>query len=159
VVPQADAGPVTPPERASADPGTVDVSRGTGARSLGVLIPLVLLVLTAGACYLAWLERSPVTFGVAALLTVVTFAAVSRPSGGSSRATIEGGVLDLRTHDSHHRFDLASPRTELEVLGSPRDRRWKVLVHRTGLSPYIIDGATVDPVRFTEALETLRADA
>jgi hypothetical protein len=165
--PDTDAPPVEVPAPAQEDAvaaepvsgpaaritgNVVDVGRGAGT-STGAFLPLVL---TIAACYLAWLERTPLTFAVAVAMSVLTYLLSSRSSSGSSQAIVTDGVLDLRAGDSHHRFDLTNPRTNIEVQGSPRDRRWKVRVHRTGLSPYVIDAGKVDPTRFMQALREAR---
>ena len=55
-------------------------------------------------------------------------------------------------------FEIGSPHTRLESVGTPGRRGWRLLVHRRGLAPFPITGAMVDPETLLEALRYYRPD-
>lgn len=115
-----------------------------------LLLVMPLLTLAAGA--LAWSERSTLTVGVTAALAVATYVLFGAQRNANVAVTIEQGVLRVRGRETNHQFDLARPGLRVEVDGSPGDRRWQVRIHRTGLSPFVIDTSMVDPVAFEKEL-------
>jgi hypothetical protein len=70
----------------------------------------------------------------------------------------ESGALHLTIGENRHEFDLTSPSTQLEQVGTPDKRGWKVLVLRRNMSPVTIDSSVVDPHSFTEAVRQWRPD-
>jgi hypothetical protein len=97
------------------------------------------------------------TVGLVFTVAAVALAALAwraRPS--TSHVRIDRGVVDIVARDRHHRFDLANPGTELELVGTPGERDWKVLFLRRGLDPVAVDGRMVDSEEFTETLRTWR---
>jgi len=95
-----------------------------------------------------------------ALLAVLLVYVGARARTPSTRVSIDAaGVVDIRTADSHHSFDLQQPATEVEVVGEPGSRGWEVRFVRRSLPPVVITAKTVDPEAFTRALRTWRPTA
>lgn len=118
---------------------------------------LVGLAVTAVLAWLALQEPTTTRIALAAVAVVVTFVLWSRYSSAApATVVVKNGELDIRTRDSHHRFDLASGRTAYDVEGSPGSRGWKVLIHRTGMPAYVVNASMVDPQEFTEVLDSYR---
>ena len=100
------------------------------------------------------------TRALVALIVTVMFIVLL----GSTRSTVPdvyllGSVLHVDRKNSRHLFDLGNPRVQLEVVGDPEDRDWKVLFLRRGLPPYVVDARMVDPRAFTDAVREWRPDA
>ena len=53
-------------------------------------------------------------------------------------------------------FDLASTYTSIEVVGQPGSKKWKVLFHRRGMSPVVVDSTMVDAHDFMRVLRFFR---
>ena len=121
------------------------------------LFVLLGLAATGFAGYLAYQDPSFVTIGIAATLAAVT-AVVWAIRAGSAVAhlTVTGGQLEVMRAGSRHRFDLASHYTPLEIVSEPGHRDWKVLFHRRGIAPYVIDASMVDPAEFMWVLNHYR---
>jgi hypothetical protein len=68
------------------------------------------------------------------------------------------GVLKVVIGDFASTFDLTSPSTNLEQIGTPGSRGWKIQVLRRSMSPVEIDDKSVDPRTFVEALRQWRPD-
>ena len=68
------------------------------------------------------------------------------------------GVLKVVIGDFSSTFDLTSPSTQLEQVGTPGQRGWKVQILRRSMAPVEIDGKSVDPRTFVEALRQWRPD-
>jgi hypothetical protein len=150
-------GPADPVDPVSPATGRADLGRGT-AYSASMLLVLAAPLATIGAGYLAWLEPRPFTIGITGGLAVLSAILVSAVRREATRVVVEDGILDIRTAESHHAFDLRRPDLRIEVHGRPRDRRWRTLVHRTGLDPYVIDASMVDPAAFVRVLREHRPD-
>jgi hypothetical protein len=139
-------------------PDTIELSpqRGT-QRFLGFLL-LFAFMSTVLLGWLAWDVRTTQYIAFAAtagVLTLILWGAYS--TAEPARIICERGLLDIRTSDSHHRFDLASPYTRLEVHGTPGRRGWKVHILRKSMPPYVINDAMVDPHEFTRILDRYEA--
>ncbi len=104
----------------------------------------------AASGYLAWqawqvrTEERLGLAGIALLSTAVVWAVWA----GSSppRLSVRGGQLEIRRSGGRQVFDLANRYTDIELLGTPGRRGWRVLIHRRGMSPVEIDSSMVDPV-------------
>ena len=70
----------------------------------------------------------------------------------------ETGMLRLVYGENHHTFDLTSPATTIEQVGTPGQRGWQMRILRRNMSPVVVDSKTVDPRTFTEAVRQWRPD-
>ena len=97
----------------------------------------------------------------AATLTVVAVLSALfayRRIGNSSAVRLdEAGVLTIEMQDKHV-FDLASPSTQVEMVGQPGQPDWRINLLRRSMSPVTITSRAVDPHAFTEALRQWRPD-
>lgn len=115
---------------------------------------------TAVASYVAYDGPSAVSIASAAtmaLLTAVLWSATA--SSAVATLTVRDGRLDIMRAGSRHSFDLAGHYTPIDVVGEPGSRDWKVLFHRRGMSPYVVDASMVDPVEFTRVVRGFRPEA
>lgn len=96
--------------------------------------------------------------GIAAVLLVVLLALVAvRARRTSAQVTIDDhGVVDIRSGDSHHRFDVYDASTELEIVGVPGQRGWEVRFKRRSLPPVVVTASMVDPEAFSRELRRWR---
>jgi len=137
------------------DPSVYSVEfkpRAGGRRVLGLLL-LVAMAATAYAGWLAYEERTTVSYGIAgtvAVLAIVFWAAWA--STTVSHLHVHGGVLEAQRAGRTERFDLTSHYTIVRVQGSPRSSRWKVLIERPANTPFVIDRTMVDPKAFMRVL-------
>ena len=137
------------------DPSVYSVEfkpRAGGRRVLGLLL-LVAMAATAYAGWLAYEERTTVSYGIAgtvAVLAIVFWAAWA--STTVSHLHVHGGVLEAQRAGRTERFDLTSHYTIVRVQGSPRSSRWKVLIERPANTPFVIDRTMVDPKAFMKVL-------
>jgi hypothetical protein len=138
--------------------GVVEFKRRGASQSMTAMLQLVLLALALGAVYLAYQEPTTVTVGLAAALSVALLVLAFRSSSAPAQLKIENGTLDIVASQSHYRFDLGNPKVRLEMPDPPESRKWKVLVHRTGMAPYVIDSSMVAPAEFTKALRRYRPE-
>ncbi|CAN5327527.1 hypothetical protein BH09ACT12_BH09ACT12_31320 [soil metagenome] len=71
---------------------------------------------------------------------------------------VANGVVQVEKGEAVLRFDLKSPATRLEVLGSPGETDWRVRFYRRGLDPCDVDSTMVDPERFLAQLREYRPE-
>lgn len=138
--------------------GVVEFKQRRASRSISIIVQPVLLALALGVLGLAYQERAATTVVPAVALSLTFLVLALRSSGPPARLRIEDGTLDVVAAGSHYRFDLSNPGFRLEMPHPPESRRWKVLVHRTGLAPYAIDASMVAPGEFTQALRRYRPE-
>ncbi len=137
----------------------VDFSPRRGTRRVTGVLLLVTLVATAGAGWVAYDEPTTLTIGLACTLLSVTLAISGARAGASTmELSTRGGQLEVRRGSRREIFDLTSRYTQIEVVGAPGRRGWKVLLGRFGRDPLVIDSSVVDPRTFTEALQRYRRD-
>jgi hypothetical protein len=126
--------------------------RGLARRFVG----LVTLLGLGASAYLGWLayqDRTTVSYGIAG--TAVVFTLVLWAAWASSPAAhlhVHGGMLEVSRGGRTDRFDLSSHYTLIRVEGGPRSSRWRVLIERPQDTPYVIDRSMVDPRSFLEVL-------
>jgi hypothetical protein len=70
--------------------------------------------------------------------------------------TISNGTLEVAQGPNSERFDLTSPRTEIELGGDPRARAWTAEVVRPNGSRLVIRSNQVRPQQFTELVNRYR---
>ncbi len=91
------------------------------------------------------------------LLTVLLVAVAARARRTAAQVTIDDhGVVDIRSGDSHHRFDVYDPHTDLEMIGVPGQRGWEVRFKRRALPPVVVTSAMVDAEAFSRELRRWR---
>jgi uncharacterized iron-regulated membrane protein len=138
--------------------GVVEFKRRGASQSTSAFLQMVLLALALGALYLAYQEATAINVVSAAALSVAFLVLAFRSSSPPAKLKIEDGILDIVTSQSHYRFDLSNPKFRLEMPHPPESRKWRVLVHRTGLAPYAIDASMVAPAEFTTVLRRYRPE-
>ena len=96
--------------------------------------------------------------GVAAVLLTVLLAFVAlRARRTASHVTIDDhGVVDIRSGETHHRFDVYDASTDLEMVGVPGQRGWEVRFKRRSLPPVVVTASMVDPEAFSRELRRWR---
>lgn len=162
----AVTGPVTQPPiiaapASSAGPDDEPVveelaPRARGRRVAGVLA-LLSLAGTAVTAYRAWPHPTTPELVMAGSLALLTVAfAMLRSGAPVTRVTVRAGRLDIVQGESRYCFDLTDEQTQIDEVGKPGERRWRVLFHRRSLAPYVVDAAMVDPVEFTRILRRHR---
>lgn len=147
------------PERTVTLPHTIFFKpRATTQRVLGLLL-LPFLAATVIAAVWAWHDRTYLSYGITAVLAVVSGVIwATRASASSVRMTMHGSELEIMRGGSRAVFDLAAPHTGIEMPAEPGDRRWKVLILRRSMRPYVIDSSMVDPAAFTRVLRYYRPE-
>ncbi|MDN5901328.1 MAG: hypothetical protein L0H74_14860, partial [Brachybacterium sp.] len=147
-----------------AAPSTVSPQRIEFARRGGTqrLLAGLLLASFGGLCltgWTAWQERTTSSLAIAAILGVLTLVMWSaRSSASPPTLVVDRGQLDITGRDTHHRFDLTSDYTPIEVVGTPGRRDWKVLITRRSMPPFVIDRSMVDPHEFMEVFDRCRPE-
>jgi hypothetical protein len=147
------------PEHHPAVPLRVDFAPRVGVRRALTVVAIGNAAVTAYAGWLAWQEPTTNAIGIAVTLGVLTLVlwgllAASAPT----RVSVERGILEVRTSEATQIFDIGNPRQEIEVVGDPRRRGWKVLILRQGGVALTLDRRMVDPVSFTDVLHVYRPD-
>ncbi len=66
------------------------------------------------------------------------------------------GVVDIRSGETHHRFDVYDASTDLEMVGVPGQRGWEVRFKRRALPPVVVTAAMVDAEAFSRELRRWR---
>lgn len=130
-----------------------------GVRTTITVVFLVVAALTLGAGYLAYEDRTIVSYGVlilCAVLALVVWAV--RASLGVTEMAVIHGQLEMIRNGRFEVIDLASPYTPVLVEGTPGKRGWKVLIERHDQPLLVIDKSMVDPQRFTTVLLRVRPD-
>jgi len=145
------------PTSPKSPPGVVQFSPRRSTRQLLGMLLLLCLAGAVGTGFLAWDTRGTTEIAIAgtlALTTLILWSAFS--TAAPARLSIDRGVLDVTARESRHRFDLASPYTEVTVNGRPGKRGWQVLIHRRSMKPFVIDSSMVDPAEFQAVLDHYR---
>lgn len=151
-----DADLAAQPSRVETPLGTVDFGRRGPSPMLNGLLQLVLLALALTGCYLAYQNPTRINLGVAGALSLLLLIVAFRSPAGPTRLRITDGILDIHAGQSRYKFDLANPRVQLEMPYPPTSRRWRILIHRTGMAPFVVDASMADPQQFTEVMRQFR---
>lgn len=154
----AQAAPVTAPAGPAVDLG-VDLSAATGDRRVVGFLLFAAAVVTVIEAAVAYADPGAVTLGLTGVLVLVTLG-TWRVWSRRTAATVvlTGSRLEIDRDGGRHVFDLADLRSPVDVVGVPGDRAWRVLFHRRGLSPYVLDATMVDPAQFMRVLHAHRAE-
>jgi hypothetical protein len=136
--------------------GAVDFGRRGPSPVVNGMLQVVLFALALAGCYFAYLDPTRVTIGVAGILCGALLFVAFRSGASQSHVRIDDGILEVLQGESRYKFDLANPRVVLEMPQPPSSRKWKVLIHRTGLPPFEVDSSLVDPQQFTDVIRQFR---
>lgn len=149
-----------PPNAPARPPGLVLFSPRRGARRALTAVAVLLAAGASMAGYRAWQSQEPTDIGVAGgLLVALLLAWTLRKHTHGAVVSIENGVLRVVQGKSRHLFPLAGTHPPISILGEPRDRRWKVLIQRRGMPPFVVNRRMVEPGAFTEAIRHFRPEA
>jgi hypothetical protein len=131
----------------------------TGARHAITVVFLAVAALTAGAGYWAYQERTALSYGLVAMLCLLTFFLWGvRASTTVTELAVIRGQLEMIRNGRFEVIDLASPYTPVLVEGRPGHRDWRVLIERHDQPLLVLDRSLVDPQVFTTVLHRLRPD-
>jgi hypothetical protein len=123
------------------------------------LMLLTGLVASGYLGYLAYQSRDNIDIGIAATVALATAVIWAIRAGATVTVlTVRRGQLEISRQGGRMVFDLASTYTDIQVVGRPGSKKWKVLFVRRGMSPVVIDGTMVDPVDFMRVLKFFRPD-
>ncbi|WP_299058410.1 hypothetical protein [uncultured Nocardioides sp.] len=131
-------------------------ARPAGIRRLQAVTVACTVVLTAFLGLWARLDERALAglpillLGLTVALTLVWF---GKPP---SDVRVEYGTLVVTTGDRELRLDVAG--VELDVVGSPGQRGWRVRFRRPGRRSLVIDSSMVDPLEFTQVMGRWRPD-
>ncbi|MFS3127195.1 hypothetical protein ACLM5J_02195 [Nocardioides sp. Bht2] len=141
-------------------PALVEFAPQRSTQHLLAMFMFLSLVATVGTGYLAYDSRAITEIAIAAFCGVLTLILWSAHSTAApARIKIVNGTLEVRSKDSHHRFDLTSPYTDLVTAGTPGRRNWKVSIARKSMRAFVIDSTMVDGREFMPVLEACQAEA
>jgi hypothetical protein len=150
----------TPTEPTAAVPSTVQSyhnSRSAGTLGLAAAGVALLGLVGIGLLVSQGALLNPGGIVLCLVTAGLLFVAFRRTSTASD-VSVEDGTLKLMFGASHHTFYLTSPSTQLEMVGAPGDRDWKLQVLRRGMPPVTVDARTVDPVAFTDVVRQWRPE-
>jgi hypothetical protein len=129
-------------------------------KSVRRFLSLMLLTGLATSGYLgygAYQSRETVHIGIAVIVTFATLVIWAIRAGATvTRLTVRRGQLEIARQGGRMVFDLASTYTAIEVVGQPGRKNWKVLFHRRGMSPVLVDSTMVDAHDFMRVLRFFR---
>jgi hypothetical protein len=116
----------------------------------------VVAALAGGGLLAAGLGGARVGGGLLLLALLLLFVA-ARSRRTTAHVTIDDhGVVDIRSGETHHRFDVYDTGTDLEVVGEPGQRGWQVRFLRRALPPVVVDASMVEPEAFLRELRRWR---
>ena len=123
----------------------------------------LLLLMTGTAAgisgWTAYQDQTTVAIGIAGTLTGLTAIIwATRASSVVAKLSVRMGQLEVVSNGALHRFDLTSHYTVVDVVGRPGSGSWKVIFHRRGMGPFVIDSSMVDPHAFMWVFEHYRPD-
>jgi hypothetical protein len=154
-----DGKPAPGPREPVPPPSVVDLSIGpTGARRVTGSLVVAIAVVTVLSAAVAYGDPDLLTVGLTLLLVialVTTWWFHSRRRAVT--VVVTGSRLEIRDGGLHV-FDLSRTDPPVDVIGLPRDQSWRVLFHRRGMRPYVVDASMVDPVEFMRMLHARRPE-
>lgn len=133
------ATPVPHPRADSATPLVIDLGVEPATRHVTTFLLVALLVVAVLATAVAYGDPQPLA--VALVLGLVVLLAMTwhlRTRRSGATVIVAGGAVD--------------------VIGLPGDRHWRVLFHRSGMAPYVVDASMVDPEEFMRVLHAQRSE-
>lgn len=148
-----------PPAQAPPFPTVVEFAPRKGTkRVLGALL-LIALTATGISGWSAYQDQTTTAIGIAGTLAGLT-AIIWATRAGSvvAKLTVRMGQLEVVSNGALHRFDLTSHYTVVDVVGRPGSGSWKVIFHRRGMAPFVVDASMVDPHAFMWVFDHYRPD-
>ncbi len=154
-----NGAPVPRPRDPAPPPPVVDLSvEPPGSRHVIDFLVVAIVVVTVLAAAVAYGDPDPVTIGLTLLLVAVLIVIWwFRNRHRTVTVTSVGSRLEIRDGGLHV-FDLSRTDSPLDVIGLPGDRNWRVLFHRRGMRPYVVDASMVDPAEFMRVLHAHRPE-
>lgn len=155
----ASAAAPAPRPHATTAPLVIDLGVEPVTRHVTAFLLVATIVVAVLATAVAYGDPRPITIALVLLLVLlllVTWRFRSRHhtatviANGSRLEIVRGGV--------RHVFDLSRRDNPVDVIGLPRDRHWRVLFHRRGMAPYVVDASMVDPEEFMRVLHAQRSE-
>ena len=145
-----------PPTGASTD---VEFRPRTKAREVVGRLLVACLCGLAVAAYAAFEAPDTLTVGLAAVLLVLTLTLWAiRTSSPVTHLAVRSGQLEVTRAGNRFLYDLSGGFSPIEVVGTPGDRGWRVLFHRRGMDPFVVDSSIVDPHTFMDTLRRYRPE-
>lgn len=153
--------PVPPAPRSGSPVGlstNVDFTPRTRARTVVGWLLFVAVLGLVPAGFVAADEPTTLTVGVAGtLLVLVLLLWAIRAASPVAHLRVRAGQLEVVRGGDRFVLDLGGAAyTPIEVVGTPGERRWKVLFMRGGLEPFVVDGSMVDAREFMDVLRRYR---
>jgi len=152
----------TPPAPRSAPPVGLSTNveftpRTRARRVVGWLLCLAALG-TIGTGFVAAGDPTTLTVGVAGTLLVLTLLLWAiRAASPVAHLRVRAGQLEVVRGGDRFVLDLGgAAHTPIEVIGTPGERRWKVLFMRRGMEPFVVDTSMVDAREFMDVLRRYR---
>jgi len=137
----------------------VEFTPRTRARRLVGALLLCALAGLVAAAIVAGQDPTTLTVGIAAVLLVLTLVLWAiRASSPVAHLAVRAGQLEVVQGGGRFVFDLSGGFTPIEVVGTPGERRWRVMFLRSNMEPYVIDSSMVDPREFMDVLSRYRSE-
>lgn len=148
-----------PPAQEPPFPMVVEFAPRKGTKRLLGLLLLITATATGVSGWTAFQDQTTTAIGIAGTLAGLT-AIIWATRAGSvvARLAVRMGQLEVVSNGALHRFDLTSHYTVVDVIGRPGSGGWKVIFHRRGMSPFVIDSSMVDPHAFMWVFNHYRPD-
>ena len=158
----APVRPAPPAPRAAPPVGlstNVEFTPRTRARRVVGWLLLLAALGTLGAGFAAASDPTTLTVGVTGTLLVLTLLLWAiRAASPVARLRVRAGQLEVVRGGDRFVLDLGGAAyTPIEVIGTPGERRWKVLFMRRGMDPFVVDTSMVDAREFMDVLRRYRS--
>jgi hypothetical protein len=141
------------------EPDVVFAPRTT-LRTAVSLLSVAAIAGTGLAAWTAYDEQSRRDLGIAVTLAILTVLLLTLRAGTSvARLAVRDSRLEVVRAGTRMVFDLDDPGLQVEVVGTPGRRGWKVVFPRRSLPPAVVDARMVDPREFSRVVELHRARA
>lgn len=160
----ADPSPADSREEATTPASTTKhsyrVRRGSGAITrIATLAAFACAVVMGRQAYRGLiLEQLDVSVALTVVAAVLLMVAARTSNSPRSVHLDEHGLLEIAFGDTRYAFDLSDPAPELEQVGVPGERGWRIRILRRSMSPVTIDRSLVDPTAFSEAVRQWRPE-
>jgi hypothetical protein len=155
--PARSAPPARPSRPAVGLSTNVEFTPRTRARGLLGWLLFVSALGLVGAAFIAAGEPTTLSVGISGtLLVLVLLLWAIRAASPVAHLKVRAGQLEVVRGGERFVLDLGAAYTPIEVIGTPGERRWKVLFMRPGMEPFVVDASMVDPREFMDVLRRYR---